>query len=105
MNKRLRKKLRTAEFTEYGVSVLATASVDGMALMDPFIDFVEANNMGLGGCFDENGKIDVFIIRLFGPRPRTLTEEDRQKISDWLRSQPAIVSFEVGKLVDAHREQ
>jgi hypothetical protein len=103
LRKRLRKKLRRGEFTEYAFDVqyslntgmLAAAAED---FLDRFIEqAIEARNLCCGG-----GGKDLswdFLVTRAG-RGST-TQEDRTAVQAWLAGQPEVRSYAVGQFVDA----
>lgn len=113
MNKRLRKKKRCGEFTEYGVNIrieIENVSVD--TALDSLIAFVEAHDLALGGGIGSDGCGEIFVTAVrpckrLGPGgvqrylSRSVTESDRAVIQDYLTTAPFISYFEVGLPVDA----
>lgn len=103
MRKRLRKKLRNAEFTQFGFSVqysvehgLAAPVLDD--LLDRFIlDAVEANGLHCGGGGGP-AEWDFFVC---GNGRRSATDADRQRIEEWLQRQREVTARRVGGLQDA----
>lgn len=103
MRKRLRKKLRRAEFTEYGFAVqyrvqagLATSAVDD--LLDRFIlEAIETNDLSCGGGGGP-AEWDFFVC---ANGRRSATDVHRRRVDDWLRSQKEIVARRIGTLQDA----
>jgi uncharacterized protein YggL (DUF469 family) len=104
MKKRLRKKFRLGEFTEFEFQVdfkmketPDPAAVD--ALLGTFLDDIEARGLVGGGTFSNQGD---FSFSLYANRAKVaVTEEHRQAVTNWLSSNPAIASHTVGPLVDA----
>lgn len=104
MKKRLRKKFRLGEFTEFEFPVAFkmkdtpdTAAVD--ALLGVFLDEVETRGLVGGGTFSNEGD---FRFSLYANRARVaVTEEHRQAMEAWLSANPAIATHTVGPLVDA----
>lgn len=98
MRRRLRKKLRYGEFREYGFLLVAelTPGADHDALIDRFIETVEALNLGFGGGGEP-------ILHGFVARTGrgSATEEDREALARFLVSDPAVVRHQVGPLTDA----
>jgi uncharacterized protein len=101
VKKRLRKKLRRGEFTEFGFELHfglepATTVEQQDQFLDEVIEFVEARSLSIGGmCGLE---YSVFVAAL---GRGTATELDREAIRDWLRAQPGVRNLEVGMLVNA----
>lgn len=99
MRKRLRKKKRLREFTEFLVDLDVTlrrgSNFD--SFLDAFVDdAIEANEMYCGfggketqlsGCL-ELGRIDVC--------PR-----NRKRVEEWLKQRPDVESYQFGEIFDA----
>jgi uncharacterized protein YggL (DUF469 family) len=104
MKKRLRKKFRLGEFTEFEFQVdfkmketPDASAVD--ALLGTFLDDIEARGLVGGGTFSNQGD---FTFSLYANRAKVaVTEEHRQAVEAWLVANPAIASHTVGPLVDA----
>lgn len=104
MRKRLRKKLRLAEFTQMGFTVkyepapgLAESARE--ALLDRFLlQAIEANDLHCGGGGGLEGWWDFFVC---ANGRRSATDADRQRVRDWLDSQPDVANILVGQLQDA----
>ncbi|RZK34717.1 MAG: DUF469 family protein [Hymenobacter sp.] len=98
MKKRLRKKLRLREFREMGFHVRFELAAnytqeDTDSLLDNLIDFVEANGLFIGG------GLNFFYVTA---KPRhSVTEPQRQLLSDWLAQQPLVTELQVLPLSDA----
>jgi len=103
VRKRLRKKLRLSEYTEYGCLVTMSLKKDmDEAARDAFLDHwiesaVEVNNLSCGG--GGSNERWSFFVALCGRG--SVTEEHRAKLSEWLSGQREIESFTVGPLEDA----
>jgi uncharacterized protein YggL (DUF469 family) len=103
MRKRLRKKLRLAEFKQMGFEVryrtdagLTEAARD--ALLDSFIlQAIEANDLSCGG----GGGPEEWDFFVCANGRRSSTEADRERVRDWLERQPDIAQVLVGRLQDA----
>ena len=106
MKKRLRKKFRTGEFTEFGFQVAfhLDPPVDSPAveaMLDTFLDQIEAQGLVGGGSGGPDGDFSFFVAAF---RPRVpVTETHRQAMEAWLGAQPALADPTVGPLVDAWR--
>jgi len=104
MKKRLRKKFRTGEFTEYGFEVefrmaLPGDAAAGEALLDAFLDQIEAQGLAGGGSGGPDGDFSFFVAAY---RPRVaVTEAHRQALAGWLAENPAVAGPKVGPLVNA----
>ena len=105
MNKRLRKKHRTGEFTEYGFLLRFSlpsswSEVEADRFLDEFIAMVEYQGLAFGGA----GRLewDGFVVR-GGPRG-TVTPDQRARVEAWLAARPEVDSFTLGPLIDAWQE-
>ncbi len=102
MRKRLRKKLRRGEFQELGFEVrfrmssdLREAAFD--ALIDAFLEqAIEAHGLMFGG--GGKSEWEGFVTL---ERRGSATEEHRQLVQRWFESQPHILEYQVGPLIDA----
>ncbi len=103
MRKRLRKKLRRAEFTEYAFDVQYSLNAGMSAVAaDDFLErfveqAIEAQNLSCGG-----GGRDLtwdFLVTKTGRG--SPTEKDRTAVQAWLAAQPEVRSYAVGQFVDA----
>ena len=103
MRRRLRKKLRRAEFTEYGFTVqyrvqpgLSAQVIDD--LLDRFIlEAIEANDLSCGGGGGP-AEWDFFVC---ANRRRSATDIHRERVEDWLCGQAQITARRIGPLQDA----
>lgn len=105
MKKRLRKKLRRGEFTEYGFEFAVAAPDDRkQRFVDDLVELVESRQMYVGGGFGRWGSEEpgwFFVTR--GSR-RSCAESDRSDFQIWLASREDVApGFVVGPLVDANR--
>lgn len=106
MKKRLRKKFRTGEFTEFGFQVAfhLESPFDAPAveaMLDTFLDQMETQGLVGGGSGGPDGDFSFFVASY---RPRVpVTEAHRQALEAWLGAQPGIAGPSVGPLVDAWR--
>ena len=104
MKKRLRKRFRLGEYTEFEFVVdfkmKETAdSAASEALLGVFLDSIEARGLVGGGTFSNQGD---FSFCLYANRARVaVTEDHRQAVALWLAENPAIATHTVGPLVDA----
>jgi uncharacterized protein len=103
LRKRLRKKLRRGEFTEYAFDIQYSLNTGMLAaaaeeFLDRFIEHaIEARNLSCGG----GGKDlswDFLVTKAGRGSP---TEEDRTAVQAWLAAQPEVRSYAVGQFVDA----
>jgi len=106
MKKRLRKKFRTGEFTEYEFKVQfkmpAPASEDAAsAMLGAFLDEIESRGLAGGGSYSNDGDFSFFVAsrREHG----IVTEAHRQAIEAWLSGNPGVTAATVGPLVDVRR--
>lgn len=99
--RRLRKKLRLAEFQEFGFSfelIYAPAAIDLDDVLDQLIDFVEMHGWAFGGGGSvEQAEITGYLCQA---GVGSLQESDRDTIRLWLQSQAWCKSFEIGPLSD-----
>ena len=107
MKKRLRKKYRTGEFTEYEFQVQfktsAPAGEDAaLATLDAFLDQIQSQGLEGGGSYSNEGDFSFFVAsrREHG----RVTEAQRQAVEAWLSANPSILSATVGPLLDFRRE-
>jgi hypothetical protein len=102
MRKRLRKKLRRAEFTElvFGarytlIPGLVTQAIDDF--LDRFLErAVEANNLRCGG--GGQGVAWDFVVTLAGRG--SPSEAQRMSLGTWLAAQPEVSSYALGDFFD-----
>jgi uncharacterized protein YggL (DUF469 family) len=107
MKKRLRKKFRTGEFTDYEFEVgfkmaspAGEAAVSGM--LDAFLDHIESQGLSGGGSWSNDGDFSFYVS---SRRDRGLvTEGHRQSVEAWLSGNPAVTGVTVSPLLDAHRD-
>lgn len=106
MKKRLRKKFRTGEFTEYEFQVQfkmpAPASEDAAtAMLGAFLDEIESRGLAGGGSYSNDGDFSFFVAsrREHG----IVTEAHRHGLEAWLAGNPGIAGATVGPLVDVRR--
>jgi uncharacterized protein YggL (DUF469 family) len=103
MKKRLRKKLRVGVFQELGFEVryslpVGLSSDEQGEFLDSFIErAIEANGLLVGGC--GGNPVEGFVVAQ-GNRA-SATEEQREAVLEWLKSEPRALNPEVGPLVDA----
>lgn len=99
MKKRLRKKYHLKEFTQYifGVGFQFDAADDQQseALFDEFIDFIESQKLGFGGGGMGN-QWDGFIEA----DRKSVTEEQRTSVIEWLVKNDRITAYTVTPLMD-----
>lgn len=108
MNKRLRKKKRVGEFVEYGFDLYFKTAYEQddeaskERFWDLFVKFIESCDLGVGGA--TNVVWDVFVTKIHWSDRRkkhgTCTEEDREKVQQWLERHPDVSDIKLGPLVD-----
>ncbi|TCD24504.1 DUF469 family protein [Pseudomonas sp. IC_126] len=87
-NRRLRKKLRTAEFREYGIDIqifFRRESISFDTALDLWIDFVDSKGWAFGGGGNEGG--ESFSGFICHPGRGTLAEPDLLAIQAWSKEQ------------------
>ena len=100
-SRRLRKKLRVAEFQQLGFEVTfelqqPIPEAQSWEFWDAFIaEAIESNGLMFGG--GETG----FVC---GARRASATEEHRQAVESWLTRRPEVKSVLVGQLEDSWHE-
>lgn len=94
MRKRIQKKKHLGKFREYGIvcELNFAADCDWDKAFDDFLDFVEAQDWHAGGGGDRK-KMGQFLSHnpMAGVRrvaQGNLTQEDADKLSQWLQEQP-----------------
>ncbi|MEQ8846346.1 50S ribosome-binding protein YggL [Botrimarina sp.] len=102
MKKRLRKELRVGEFREdcFELNVAFKPNVsaaEAETLLNDFIDLIESRDLQFGGGCCPDGLRGV----VQGPHRGSATDEDRDAVADWLRSQPLVAGVEAGPLRDS----
>ncbi len=104
-NRRQRKKLRLGEFQELGFEITGVCAgplpEDATnRFLDGLFGCVEARRLCAGGGFDASsgGQLSMFVSAM---SRGSATEEDRQAVEAWLRSQPCIRDAGAGPLHDA----
>jgi hypothetical protein len=102
MRRRLRKKLRRAEFTElvFGIRYSLVGGLSDQAV-DDFLDrfilhAVEANDLRCGG--GGQGASWDFVVTLAGRG--SPSEAQRQSLVNWLAAQPEVQSYTLGEFFD-----
>jgi len=103
MKKRLRKKYHKGEFRQLGFGVemlldpkLITEETQ-MDHLDSFLDFVESNNIAVGG---GGTLLHCSYALCSSKRHGSLTEEDRKKVTEYLKNDPAVLKYHVTDFVD-----
>ncbi|MFC1757207.1 50S ribosome-binding protein YggL [Planctomycetota bacterium] len=92
MKKRLRKKRRLGEFREFGFEV---EFVTSEPVLDEFIDMIEENHLQFGG-----GGLESWEGYVQGEWRKSVTEEQREAVRQWLLNHPKIEAVKVGEFVD-----
>ena len=104
MKKRLRKKFKLGEYTEFEFQVdfkmKDAPEGEGVdALLGEFLDAIEARGLVGGGTFSNQGD---FTFSLYANRARVaVTQEHREVVAAWLSARTDLASHTVGPLVDA----
>lgn len=102
-SKRLRKKLYVDEFAvhgfEFSCQVAVNDVMDYSTLIDDFIDFIESRDLIMGGGANQHS-FDCFVLA--DGRYDSVTEDDRQAITDWLEQRSECSEVKIGPLVDAN---
>ena len=101
-SRRLRKKLHVGEFQEFGCNVtfcFDARHIDLESALDHWLAFVESHNWAFGG----GGSLQGDEVRgyLVAATQGSLIEADRQRINDWLQTQPWVLTGQSGPLTDA----
>ena len=104
MKKRLRKKFRTGEFTEYEFQVTfrmpSPADPQAVeAMLGTFLDAIESRGLMGGGGHSLQGDFS-FVVSAGRPRTK-VSEAHRAALEAWLQGNPALTGATVGPLVDA----
>lgn len=97
-NRRLRKKLRIAEFQELGVEVdanLEHAQSAWNALADEWIEFLEVHGWNFGGGIGPE-KLSGFVAK----HRDSLQKSERELVREWLASKFGTKNVHVGELRD-----
>jgi uncharacterized protein YggL (DUF469 family) len=99
MRRRLRKKKRIDEFTEFGFEIraelipdLSDSSFD--AFVDRLIEFVEGRQLAFGG-----GGSRAFEGFVTHPGRASASDEDRFALSGFLNDDSTVVRYQIGPLV------
>ena len=102
MRKRLRKKLRRAEFVERGFAVAFTiaAPAGSDALLDTIDALLAEAIEPRGLAFYGGGRQDwTAFIKASGRR--SVSEKDKDSVLQWLGSRPEVSDVRAGVLIDA----
>ena len=106
MNKRRRKKLHIGEFIQLGFEA-SFKCAPGLAQPDReqlLVDFlenaIEENDLLAGGGGDENMSLFIVSTRKYG----SATDEERNRVREWLAKEKRIEAFEVSDPKDAWHE-
>ncbi len=98
--RRIRKKWRIGEFTEYGFEVWADAASGeaAEAAMDAMVALAESHGLCLGGGTSKLEELFVFVAT---PGRGTCTEDDRAAFQALIATLPGLSNSEVMPLEDA----
>lgn len=107
MKKRLRKKLRVAEYREQGFLMGYRHSADKgeserYELLERFLEkAVEANGLLCVGFPKEavENQFEAFVM--LDESRGSVAEEQRQAVLDWLKAETEITAYHAGPLIDA----
>ena len=108
MKKRLRKKFRLGEFTEYEFQVqfrMAPPAGEAAAyeMLETFLARLDALELAGGGSWSNEGAFAFFV---FAKREHgAVTEAHRQALEAWFAGNPALVEGSAGPLLNALREE
>ena len=103
MKKRLRKKLHIGEYQEFGFMVSCSFISDLSAeqfdnFMDAFIqEAIESNGLSFGGGGDKQEWKGFVTLEHRG----SATEKHKTQVAKWLESNPQVIDFKVGGLIDS----
>ena len=106
MKKRLRRKFRTGEFTEYEFQVQfrmapPAGEAAAYAMLETFLDQLEGQSLSGGGSWSNEGEFAFFV---FAKREHgAVTEAHRLGLETWLTANPAVTTATVGPLLDVMR--
>ena len=101
MKKRLRKKLKKGEFTEYGFEIEITFN-DNVTeqefdkWINSFIEEIEKNNLLFGGASGLNN-FEGFVTSV----KKSVTENQKLAIENWISKQKIIKKYSISELIDA----
>ena len=107
MKRRLRKKFRTGEFTEYEFQVQfrmapPAGEAAAYAMLESFLSELDALELAGGGSWSNEGAFSFFA---FAKREHgAVTDAHRQGLEAWFAGNPAIAEGTVGPLLNAWRE-
>lgn len=102
LKRRLRKKYHVGEFREFGFEVFTKLKSDISQeefekFVDDFIDEIEANKLLFGGGGRETWEGFVSAAKRFS----SPTEEQRNKIEQWLKNHAEVEAVKMGDYRDA----
>ena len=100
MKKRVRKKLRLAEFREYLFGIKYCLRAPATQAADDFLwrfveQAIEANHLSCGGGGSGN-TWELYVSAMQGK----LSEAHRAVVGDWLLRQPEVKQYQVSELFD-----
>ncbi len=107
MKKRLRKKLRTGEFSEMGFLMgyryaADKSEADRFELLERFLEkAVESNGLLCIGFPKEEQENQFEAFVMLDETRGSVKEEQRLAVAEWLKGEPEINAFHIGPLMDA----
>jgi uncharacterized protein len=106
MNKRIRKKHRVGEFTEYGFAATFTLEdhVTGDAVHD-FLDLLASEVLEPRGLQCGGGGDRGWELFIFKPDGESAGEDDRAAVTTWLAGRAEVSELTVGPLVDTRESE
>lgn len=108
MKKRLRKKLKVKEFTEFGIELDFQIDCKNSEETDNFIyemmDFIDDNNFMGGGCTGIiNSEYICSWILIVGTKSNR--DNNLKIVSDWIINNPKITNAKISEFVDTNSEK
>jgi uncharacterized protein YggL (DUF469 family) len=105
MNKRIRKKHRVGEYTEWGFAATFTLAdhVTGAGVHE-FLERLTAEVLEPRGLQCGGGGDRGWELFVFKPEGQSASEEDRAAVSGWLTGRAELIEVTVSPLTDAREE-
>ncbi|MDF0607177.1 YggL family protein [Neisseriaceae bacterium TC5R-5] len=101
LNTRQRKKTRVGEYCELGFHLLAelnsVSDEQADALLDAWLDLVDAKGISFGGHYDGHGKLEGVAFPVAAIK---IDEALRSELLAWLQARSEVKSLEAGELID-----